>query len=246
VTITTVLILVTIGAPIRTRNDTFSEPVNVFNFSGMLRSLGSIIFALSCTPANFQAYIAAEKGVRNMPAWHRVTLYAVIIGALMCAVMGLAGYLSFQSAVCGNILINFPSKAFDFFKLMVVIHLVTYIPVDFMVMRYSTVKLVLNKKSETLSTWLHVTLTVGLLAFTTAFILTMLSYGLSAGAAFSLTLNVTGGIGGSITGFIMPSAIYMKLMPADSQYRHHAKLLFALGWVCMALVMAGIGLRKSA
>jgi len=245
VTITTVLFLVTIGGPIRTRNDSSSEPLNTLNFGGALRSLGSIIFALGCTPANFQAYIAAEKGVRNMASWSRVTAYAVSIGATMLLIMGSAGYLSFQSNVQGNILTNFPSKSFDFFKLMVVVHLVAYIPVDFIVMRYSIVKLTLNKKSETLSTWLHVSITFGLLAFTTAFILTMLNNGLSAGSAFSLTLDITGGIGGSITGFIMPSAIYMQLMPAASALYSRAQVLFVLGWLFMVLVVIGTVMQQT-
>ena len=240
ITICCVLVLVTIGGPIRTRNDTFSEPINGFNLSGTLRSVGSIIFALGCTPACLQTYVAAEKSARNMKTWTHVTMYATMIGAAMCAIMGLAGYMSFQGKVQGNILTNFTTHAFDFFKMMVVIHLVCYIPVDFIIMRYSIVKLALNKKSETLPTWQHVTITVCLLGFTTVFILIMLGAGLSAGGAFTLTLDITGGVGGSITGFIMPSAIYLKLMPESSTYYSRAKLLFCLGWVFMVLVLTGI------
>ena len=70
---------------------------------------------------------------------------------------------------------------------------------------------VMDKKAETLSLWLHVAITVVLLTICTAFILIMLSQGLAAGEAFTLTLDLTGGVGGSFTGFIMPSAIYLKV-----------------------------------
>jgi solute carrier family 38 (sodium-coupled neutral amino acid transporter), member 11 len=235
-TITLVLGLVTIGAPIRTRNDNIGESVKVLDVMGSFQSIGSIIFALSCLPANLQAFVAGKKEIRTLDSWKKVTLYTVSIGATMCCSMGIAGYLSFRDGTEGDILNNFKSKSFDFFKFMVVMHLVAYIPVDFIVMRYSIVKIVLDKKAETLSMPLHVTLTIVLLTICTAAILLMLAAGFTAGEAFTLTLDLTGGVGGSFTGFIMPAAIYLKLMPEDSEYYFMAKILMGLGFVFMILV----------
>jgi sodium-coupled neutral amino acid transporter 11 len=242
-TIVLVLGLVTIGGPIRTRNDVHTAPVNIFNFKGTLRSVGSIIFALSCTPANFQAYVAADKPSRNLESWSRITGIAVAIGASMCAIMGIAGYSSFREDTAENILSNFTTHPFDFFKMMVVCHICAYIPVNFVIMRYSVVKLALDKKAETLSSPMHICITLFLLYFTTGFALGMIKAGLAAGEAYGLTLDITGGIGGSITGFIMPSAIYLKLMPNTGQYYAHSKFLFALGWVAMVLVLVGISFQ---
>ena len=239
-TIILVLGLVTIGGPIRTRNDHYTEPYNLFSFSGTLRSVGSIVFALSCTPANFQAFVAADKPSRNMKEWSWITGRAVAIGASMCAIMGIAGYLSFQHKTQENILTNFTTHPFDFFKMMVVCHICAYIPVNFMIMRYSVVKLALNKKSEALGLTIHVIITVALLAGTTAVALGMIRLGLNAGEAYGLTLDITGGIGSSITNFIMPAAIYLKLMNEKSTYYTHAKYLFATGWVVCILVMIGV------
>jgi solute carrier family 38 (sodium-coupled neutral amino acid transporter), member 11 len=245
-TITLVLGLVTIGAPIRTRNDNIGVSPTLLHPMGSLQSIGSIIFALSCLPANFQAYVAADKKVRNMASWKRVTFYTVSIGASMCCIMGIAGYMSFRDKTEGDILSNFTTRAFDFFKFMVVMHLVAYIPVDFVVMRYSIVKIALNKKAETLSLPVHVVLSIFLLVLCTAAILLMLSAGFTAGAAFSLTLDLTGGVGGSFTGYIMPSAIYLKLMPEDAQYYFHAKCLLVTGFTFMILVVAStfLSLKK--
>ncbi len=243
-TIVLVLGLVMIGGPIRTKGIVYSEPLTVFSFKGMLTSIGSIIFALSCTAANFQAYVAADKPSRNMTSWSRITGIAVLIGATMCAVMGLCGYLSFQSTTQQNILSNFTAHGFDFFKMMVVCHICAYIPVNFVIMRYSIVKLALDKKAEALSQRLHVAITVILLYFTVAFALGMIKAGLAAGDAYGLTLDITGGVGGSITGFIMPSAIYLKVMPEDAKYRTHSKVLFCAGWLFMVLVIVGIVLSR--
>jgi len=246
-TIVLVLGLVTIGGPIRTRNDhNPNVPYNYFDFNGTLRSMGSILFALSCTPANFQAFVAADKPSRNMVTWSRITGYAVSIGALMCALMGIVGYLSFESKTKENILSNFTTSPFDFFKMMVVCHICAYIPVNFMIMRYSVVKLTMRMKSEALPLMKHVFITVLLLGFTTAFALGMIAVGLGAGEAYGLTLDITGGVGTSITNFIMPSAIYLKLMPATGTYYTHAKCLFVTGWVFMTLVVIGVIQMESA
>ncbi len=236
-TIGLVLCLVTIGGPIRTRHDHVGESVRFFHGLGSLRSIGSIIFALGCLPANFQAFVAADKQSRSLESWQYITLRTVVTGACMCATMGIAGYLSFREGVKGNILENFVGGDFDFFKFMVVLHLIAYIPVDFVVMRYSIVKVALDKKSETLGLFSHVTLTIVLLAITTIFILVMIDEGMAAGEAFSLTLNLTGGVGGSCTGFIMPSLIYLKLMPKDSRYYTTSKYLLCAGVTFMILVI---------
>ena len=243
-TIVLVLGLVIIGGPIRTKETVYPEPLTVFSFKGLLTSMGSIIFALACSAPTFQAYVAADKPLRNMTSWSRITGIAVLIGGTMCAVMGVAGYLSFQSTTQQNILSNFTEHGFDFFKMMVVCHICAYIPTDFMIMRYSIVKLVLDKKAEALSWGLHVILTVFLLYFTVALALGMIKAGLTSGDAFDLTLNITGGVAGSIVGFIMPSAIYLKVMPEDAKYRTHSKVLFCAGWLFMALVIAGIVLSR--
>ncbi len=100
---------------------------------------------------------------------------------------------------------------------MVACHLIVYIPVNFIIMRYSFVKLWLNKKSEDLSTPLHHSLSVVLITITTLFVLLFYYVGLSSGTAFSLVLNVTGGVSGSISSFGLPSLIYLGCLKEDSE-----------------------------
>jgi len=236
--IVAVLLLVLIGGPLQHEGGSAGEIV-LFNLEGTLASTGSIVFSLSCASANFQAFISTEKQSRNLNSWFRITSVAVFVGAAMCAGMGIAGYLSFRDSTQGEILDNFSGHGYDFFKVMVVCHLILYIPVAFVIMRYSFVKLAMGVRSETLPFSTHTLLSVGLMVTTTAFVLMMLRLGLASGPAFALILNVTGGIGGSLATFILPAAIYLKVMPKEgSKLRGAAYLLGAVGVAVLLAVLS--------
>jgi sodium-coupled neutral amino acid transporter 11 len=195
--IVAVLLLVFVGGPIkRSMDHSGSSNYRTFNLAGMLSSCGSIIFSMECCSANFQAFVSTERKSRNMPTWRIVTGTAVLAGAIMCASMGLVGYLSFGSDTEGEILDNFAQHGYDVFKVMVVVHLILYIPVNFVIMRYSVVKVIFNQRSEQLPQATHALVTVLLLGGSTAIVLLLLGLGLESGDAFSLLLNITGGVGG--------------------------------------------------
>ena len=60
-----------------------------------------------------------------------------------------------------------------------------------------------NMKSENLNFFTHTVLTAVMLVGITALVLLLLGLGLASGDAFSLILNITGGVGGII---VVPSA----------------------------------------
>eukprot|EP01034_Spumella_vulgaris_P023248 gene23248-29452_t len=153
--IVAVLLLVMIGGPIKHDIEHYDTDYTMFNFSGMLKSTGSIVFSLACASANFQAFVSTEKKSQNMTSWSWVTGMAVFLGAAMCAAMGVAGYLSFGSDTEGL-------------------------------------------RSELLPHMQHTLLTMFLLVLTTGVVIMLISLGLSSGVAFSLILNITGGIGGPV------------------------------------------------
>lgn len=194
--IVAVLLLVLIAGPIKHKEDHNSEDYRIFNLYGTLSSTGSIVFSLACASANFQAFITTEKSAQNLSKWSFITGSAVFAGTLMCLVMGVAGYLSFSNTTEGMILDNFPQHGYDFFKIMVVTHLILYIPVNFVIMRYSLVKIFTGLRSELLPFTTHTILTIVLLIIVTAIVLALLAAGLASGEAFALILDITGGIGG--------------------------------------------------
>jgi len=220
---------VIIGGPI----NAVGGPVRVFNLSGSVSSLGSIVFSLDCSSANFQAFVASAEEERNMRSWMAITSYVVGIGALMCVSMGLSGYLSFKEDTQGIILDNFTAHGFDFFKIMVAAHLIVYIPVSFIIMRYSVVKLAANKKSEDLRWPIHTTLTLLMLGGVTAFVLLFYYVGLGSGEAFGITLDVTGGISTSMTAFILPALMYINTCTAADSLYFPAWLNLFLGFAVM-------------
>jgi hypothetical protein len=63
-------------------------------------------------------------------------------------------------------------------------------------MRYSVVKIFTGQRSENLPFTTHTLLTVVMLIGITAIVLMLLGLGLASGVAFSLILNITGGVGG--------------------------------------------------
>jgi len=246
VAISLVLALVIVGGPIVGKEKGLdSGDVKIFDMLGSIQSIGSIVFALSCAPANFQAFVSTEAKSRNLDSWIFITLRTVIIGALMCLVMGLVGYLSFRSTTYGDILKDFTEPGFAFFKIMVIIHLIMYIPVDFVVMRYSFVIQVFGIKAENLATIWYVPLSIIMLTSTVVLVLILQSQGVASGKIFSLILDFTGGIGGSVSSFILPAAIYLKIMPEDSEYYTKAKVMFVLGWFVMIAVVTATCLNLS-
>lgn len=195
--IVAVLLLVIIGGPIK--HSLAEHPDNdykIFNVTGMLASLGSIVFSLDCASSNFQAFVSTEPEAQTLSSWSAITRNAVFGGAIMCAIMGVVGYLSFGSSTQGMILDNFHSSGYDVFKVLVTVHLILYIPSNFVIMRYSIVKLFSGQRSELLASSTHTLLTVLLLTVCVGVVLALMSLGLSSGVAFSLILNITGGIGG--------------------------------------------------
>ncbi len=56
------------------------------------------------------------------------------------------------------------------------------------------------------------------------------------GAGFSLTLNLTGGVGGSMVSFVLPAMIYERLMPNDTFMYKQAVVTKYVGVVIMIIV----------
>jgi amino acid permease len=75
--------LVVVGGPLQQVGNKESQ-IEALNAMGTITSIGSIVFSLSCSAANFQAFISTKLEHQNMRSWSWITGGAVLLGALMC------------------------------------------------------------------------------------------------------------------------------------------------------------------
>mmetsp|Transcript_8040 Transcript_8040/g.11215 ORF Transcript_8040/g.11215 Transcript_8040/m.11215 type:complete len:463 (+) Transcript_8040:78-1466(+) len=235
--ISTVLVVVLFFGPTVGADDrAASGAINWFSLSGTFSSLGSALFALSCAYAAFHAFEAMRRNTGA--AWAGATTPAVVIGAGMCTSMGLAGYLSFRDYTEGDILDNFSGSGWDFMKILLIIHLLLYIPIDFVVMRHSVCK-IFGWNVDTMHIAPYLVLTAILLAFTAGCVMALYAVGVAEGDAFGYILDFTGGLTAPILSFICPGAFYLKLMPRkDAPNWDLAFALLIFGFITIVLAPA--------
>jgi len=234
--ITCVMGLVLFYGPIAGSNYQ-DEPVVWFNFLGAVEELGSTVFAFACSYAVFHAYNSMDPG--SQKGFDKLAGVTVMIGAFMCLVTGLAGYLCFRSHTEGDILDNFTGPAFYFFRLLLIVHLLLYIPLDFVVMRYSFLKL-FKLDAADLHWFPYTLVTVALLFVTTFVVVVLYDEGLSEGDAFDYILDFFGGLTGSYLGYILPaiSFLYLAKNAEDPWTLFQAKVLLVWGVLVILFVPA--------
>jgi hypothetical protein len=71
---------------------------------------------------------------------------------------------------------------------------------------------------------------------TTTFVLIIRYAGVSLGDAFGVILDFTGGVAGSMTSFVLPAAVYLKVMPTSAYFYNLAKVMAVFGIFVMFMV----------
>lgn len=206
--ITSIVFLVIIGGPVVGHNS-HSAPTSVKmgSFVGSIRNVGDIIFALGYSTAAFHAYNGMEN--RSVANFQRLAKTATWIGVLMCFFTGLAAYLSFGNDTDTNILLNFTGAVGDIFKLALIVHLVLYIPGDFVILRASLWRL-FDVDVATQSNTLFISTTLGSVGLITMVAILLQVY-CSNSNALGLVVDITGGMAGSIVYFLVPGLMGWKL-----------------------------------
>ena len=200
------IMLVIVGGPVtRARADDDVSYV-LGSFSGCVRTIGDIVFALGYITATFHAYNAMEnKSVKNFAS---VSLSTTVIGVLMCFFTGLIGFLSFGEDTQTNILQNFHGPVGAVFKVALIVHLLLYIPGDFVILRHSLLNMFnIDVATQPNSTFVGTTLGAMLLV---TFIAIMLQLFLASTNSLAIVVDITGGIAGSMLFFVLPGLCGMK------------------------------------
>jgi hypothetical protein len=184
--------------------------LEVFLPLGLVTKLGSVVFALTYASSSFMGYASLEN--RSLELYDRISGHAVATGGLLCIIVGMAGYGSFRDDTEGEILDNFTTHAGDPFKVMLVLHLILYVPIDCVVMRDACVKLFVTKDtSKDLTFGPHFALTFFLVGFCTMVVLIIRDAGLTKGETFSAVLDFTGAISGSMLSFVFPALMFLRV-----------------------------------
>ena len=184
-------------------SDDFSG-LNLYSWTGVVRSIGVVMFTLSYTGNVFPAYNAMSP--RDSEAIRGCSIYTTISGIALCTAMGLGGYLAFCEETNDNVLNSFKSD--DFFsgptlvKIMAVVHLILYIPREFFVIRNAVYGLL--AWNDGVTDIAHVLVSLCILfqgVSVTVFLLEKTTN------PFYKVISLSGGVGGSILILVIPGLI---------------------------------------
>ena len=228
------ILLVLIGGPANAAEHQY-ETLNYGSMKGSLATIGSVVFAFGYASAVFHSYTAMKRSERNVETFSKVAVYTTSLGVSMCFLLGIVGYLCFRNDVDADILENFAGGAGTFFKVVVILHLIFYIPGDFLIMRYSFFKL-LGGNSTTADDFSYFAGTFCLLAFATAFACLIQLYG-STSQSLSIILDLTGGISGSMVSFVLPGFMAMRILTNDTETYFRGLILVIFGSMIPVLVL---------
>ena len=159
-----ILLLIVIAGPIISKNNVAST--KDFISSSALGQLGSIIFALNCAPSVFPTFKYIESSHKNSVGWRKIAFFSVLSGYLAILIMGLGGYLVFGDNTEEIIVTNFKGHYADVFKILVIVHLILYTPLDFVILRHSILKVLGVQSGVLQSKVLHLIASVVILGGT--------------------------------------------------------------------------------
>ena len=164
----------------------------------------------------------------------------MVIGTLMCMTTGLVGYLCFQNNTEQNILENFNTPLGAVFKMGLAIHLILFIPGDFVILRMSLYKM-FDMDPLTVSNMNFIGTTLGgITTITICAIMMQLYYG---GNALNIVVDFTGGVSGSIIYAIIPGILGMTLFKEDTSIHDgislplQCQLLIGFGSIVVVVVL---------
>jgi hypothetical protein len=142
-----------------------------------------------------------------------------------------------------DILENFSGSLGLTFKLIFVVHLVLYIPGDYVIMRYSGFK-VCGCDASSADKYSYYALTSIILGAAT-FLSSLIQIFYSTSYSLSLILGLTGGVANSIFGFIIPAILAIRLLPHDIGTLLSATVLLVFGCSIPFFVITSISMQKN-
>ena len=228
-----IVLLIIIGGPMRHAQVNYDHNYNLGNFNGAFNTIGDIIFALSYITATFHAYQGMK--VKSTKRFRRLTLVTTTVGSFMCFITGLAGYLSFGSTTETNILSNFDGAVGSVFKVFLIIHLILFIPGDFVITRAACLRL-FKLDVKDLSDITYITFTLFIIYSITIIAIVLQVYA-SNNNNLGTVVNITGGTSLCMLSFVIPGMLSLKLFPTDAYLYYKNLVLIIFGLIIFLIVI---------
>lgn len=137
-----------------------------------------------------------------------------------------------------DILENLSGPVGTILKLVFVVHLVLYIPGDYVILRYSYFKL-FGGEASTADDCYYFTSTFAVLGIAT-FLSCIIQIYYSTSYGLAIVMGLTGGIANSIFAFILPALIAVNVFPPDSLEYKCGYFLLIFGSCIPFLVVVSI------
>ncbi|KAI0244037.1 hypothetical protein L0F63_003201, partial [Massospora cicadina] len=185
-----------------------------------------IAFALVCHHNSFVIFADLEKP--TLDRFAMVTHLSTGVSMFFCAIMAIAGYITFTDRTQGNILNNFPPDAalINLARFCFGLNMFSTFPLEHYVAREVVEKYFYPDKNSTVRSFVLTSTLVGV-----SLIVSLLTCDLG------FVMEITGGLSASVLAFILPAACYLKLSPLNLFSPRHIPhwLLLAFGVLTLVL-----------
>jgi len=194
-----------------------------------LKYLGNFAYATSCQPVVCEAHlsvVAESKDSFPYAMWS-----AAAAGGTLLLAMSVAGYMAFGENVSSNVMLSLgdgPMSCIGY--TLVVIHLLMYIPNDFIIMRFYGFRLFDMNVLQT-PVLQYVIATIVLFAIPVV-AMAMIPVADVSGA-FGLVLDLTGDFPIGFQCFLIPGLVYLTLFPEWRPMQLIALISAIAGGICM-------------
>lgn len=191
----------------------------------VLKQLGTFSYAYSMQYVVFEAYASMTKTAK--PQWQEIVARAVVSGGCLLTLMAVFGYAAFGQDCKADILINFDARSgwVKAAMLIVVLHLLCYIPNDFVIMRLFALNTCdINVLRVPTMTYVAVTLAL----FGVPLVLMASIPERDVVGYFSLIIDLTGDVPTGFCAFLLPALLYLSVFREERGWYWYAAWPIAL------------------
>ena len=190
--------------------------LTIVNWGSLFGGLGAISFAYVCQHSSFIVFNTLKKPTES--EWRLVSVSALTSALVLSLLLGIGGYLNFRSETQANILNNFGCEdlSINIARFLLAVTMVFTFPMEQFVTRHSLFAFIKGYSPELegpnrMSDVWHYSLT--LLLWGSALVVALTTQDLC------FILELTGAVGASALGYIIPAMCYFKIHSVKGSFR---------------------------